>query len=60
MKIVCVDNYGAALTVGRVYEARRDVNYCYYRLMDDDGHKGTFLERRFRPYRAGQQSRSAT
>lgn len=59
MKVVCVDDYGAALTVGRVYDAKPAVNFFCYLVTDDDGRKGTFLERRFRPYR-GQRAASAT
>ena len=60
MKVICVDDFGAALTAGNVYEARRAVNWFYLLVTDDGGHRGTFLERRFRPYRAGQKNRSAT
>lgn len=51
MKVVCVDNTGAALTVGTMYEARRPVNWFYLRVKDDNGHIGTYLEQRFRPFK---------
>lgn len=47
MKVICVNDTGAALTVGRVYEARRAVNWFYLRVTDDNGRVGTFSEKRF-------------
>lgn len=51
LRLICIDNTGAALTVGREYEAKRDVNWFYVRVTDDEGRKKTFLEQRFRPVR---------